>query len=486
MSSGDRPLSVRELEMLCTAFMALPGIRDPHARELYLEVLDAEAGPRLSFARYPDLRHDIWSILTTCMLNGVIRKLTEIVRQFHQGSRAMYELDALVEALFPEDFLRQAEREELVALLAGIDRRQLLEAFRWAGPWSWQTMVVDVADPADLIRRLEGCIGGLDRPPPLLMFVDYLAHQLDPHREAEHHRWIDKIGGRKNVPVGQLRALCSARPQLETVHQYYLVLQLVPDGVDPDRYLTSAWLQRHGSIEEPLYRNDDALRLEEVRDLLPHLLGAAHAGAGDNAELMLEFILPRRLIDLPIDQWVIDEVLPHALGVDYVVVIRSLDRMRRRKSHRAWQVKSRWLAGIRHLGTPPESVMWLSTPGARAPKALYSALLSEDSTVTLAMNFPPESSADLRPDELTAALYAGIPVIVWVRDETFGSVFEKVLRKLLAAHGLGELPTALLRLRRQSDEEQTLGSHITLVYDDYSRIPESFTRSTRLQAPQTQ
>ncbi len=486
MSSGDRQLSVRELDLLCTAFMALPGVRDVHARELYLEVLDGEVDTPLSFTRHPDLRHDMFSILHTCMVHGVIRKLVEVVRQFHPGTTAMVELDSAVNVLFPEEFLLAGERDQIVALLGGLDRVQLLEAFRYAGPLAWQTMVIDLTDPVDVVLQLESCIGRPDLPPPLLMFADYLAHQLDAVRDAEYHRWIDAVGGRKKVPTAQLRALCSAtKPRLDAVGRYYFVVQLVPDGVDPDRYLTSAWLQRHGSIEEPLYRNDEALHLEEIKDLLPQLLSTAHQGAG-GGDMTLEFILPRRLINLPIDQWVIDEILPHALGMDYAVVIRSLDRMKRKKSHRAWQLKSQWLDTTGHVKTPPESVMWLSRPGTRAPGALYGSLLRDDSMVALAMNFPPESSAELKSDELTAALYAGIPIILWVRDETFGSNFEKELRKVLVERGLHELPAQLLRLRREADEKQTLGSNITLIYDDYKRIPESFTRSTRLQAPQTQ
>jgi hypothetical protein len=109
---------------------------------------------------------------------------------------------------------------------------------------------------------MESWIGYTDTVAPLLVFVDYLAHQLDAINNAEQHRWIDKVGARRNVPTSRLRDLCaSSVARLDESQTLYFVVQLQPDGVDPDRYLTSAWLQRPRSIEEPLYRNDEPLQL---------------------------------------------------------------------------------------------------------------------------------------------------------------------------------------------------------------------------------
>jgi hypothetical protein len=130
--------------------------------------------------------------------------------------------------------------------------------------------------------------------------------------------------------------------------------------------------------------------------------------------------------------------------------------------------------------------MWISQRGGLAPETLHKTLLQDESTVALAMSFPPEPSAGLQNDELTAALYAGIPIIIWTRDDHLGTQFGNVLRKMLDGHGLLELPALLLRLRREPDEETTLGGNITLIWDDHDRIPESFTRNTRLQAPPRQ
>jgi hypothetical protein len=487
--SGDRRLSLREFDQLCTAFMQLSGMRDPHTRDMYVDLLGGELGSTLSFSRYQDPGHDVGAMLSTCLAHhGGIRKLADVVRPFHRDSMPMHALDELIEVLLPEEFLRPEERDDLVAVLAHIEQERLVNAFRYAAPPAAQSMAVDPADPEELVRQLESWIGGADSAAPLLVFVDYLAHQLDAIRNAEQHRWIDKVGARRNVPASRLRHLCaSTEARLDESQTLYFVVQLQPDGVDPDRYLTSAWLQRPRSIEEPLYRNDEPLHLEEIIDLLPELLSTAHTlvNTGGGIEMTVEFILPRSLIDLAVDQWQVDKVFPHALSTKYSVMIRSMDRLRRADLHGEWQKKWRRLKVDGHQ-PQPGSVMWLSRRGSPAPETLHKTLLQDESTVALAMSFPPEPSAGLKTDEITAALYAGIPIIIWIRDDRLGPRFENVLREMLDGHGLRELPALLLRLRREPDEETSLGSNITLIWDDHDRIPESFTRNTRLQAPQRQ
>jgi hypothetical protein len=455
---------------------------------MYIELLSGELATILSFSRHPDPGHDVGAMLSACLTHqGGIRKLADVVRPFHRDSLPMLALDELIEVLLPDEFLRPEEREDLVAVLTHIEQERLVSAFRYAAPPAAQSMPIDPADPEGLVRHLESWIG-TDSTPPLLVFVDYLAHQLDALRTAEQHRWIDKVGARRNVPASRLRHLCaSTEARLDESQTFYFVVQLQPDGVDPHRYLTSAWLQRPRSIEEPLYRNDEPLDIKEIIDLLQELLSTAHniASTRGGVEMTVEFILPRSLIGLAVDQWQVDKVFPHALSTKYSVMIRSMDRLQRADLHGEWKKKWHRLKVEGHQARP-ESVMWLSHRGSPAPETLHKTLLQDESTVALAMSFPPEPSAGLKTDEITAALYAGIPIIIWIRDDRLGPRFENVLREMLDGHGLSELPALLLRLRREPDEETPLGGNITLIWDDHDRIPESFMRSTRLQAPKRQ
>jgi hypothetical protein len=485
----ERTLSVTELDALCTAFLKLPTMNESSSRDLYINTLNGQLANALSVPRYLDPRHDVWSILRACQdhANG-IRTLADVVRYFHRDSRPMMELDALIECLFPDELLDPVEREQLVSLLVDVEPKQLQLACRYAGPPSWLTAAPDWSDPATLARRLESCVGRAGVPPPLLVFVDFVAHQLDAVRSAEQHRWIDKVGARTNLSVTALRGLCvSAVARLDEAQRFYFIVQLQPDGAEPNSYLMSVWLQQHLSVEEPLYRDDTPITLPEVAERLQELLTQAHAALGVSAgELVLEFILPRSLIGQPIDQWEIDPVFPHRLGTSYPVIVRSLDRLRNLEIHGPWRQKWRWLADNGHR-EEPAAIYWLLEPNTRTPNSLRATLLSEPSVVVLAMAFPPEESLDLVFDELSAALYGGMPAVLWCRDDKLRPRFEHEVRELLNGHGLVELPTRVLQLRQRADETDnpaTLGRHLTLLWDDAERMPQSFTRSPRLRAPQ--
>lgn len=491
MLFGERSLTVSDLENLCAAFLKLPGMRERTTRDLYIDQFNGQFANTLSVSRYPDPQHDVWSLLRACQNHpGGIRQFADIVRAFHRGSRAMLDLDEMIEYLFPDEFLEPSERNELLEHLTGVDQRFLATAGRYAAPPSWPAGVLDWRDPMAIVHRLEACVGVLGAPPPLLVFVDYLAHQLDAVRSAEQHRWIDAVGVKRELDLSSLRDLCvAATARLDEAQRFYFIVQLQPDGLDSDGYLLSVWLQHHHAVEEPLHRDDNPLTLAEVMAKLPDLVSQAHTAFGvgsQTGELTLEFILPRALIGHSIDQWEVDEVFPHRLGTSYPVVVRSLDRMRSRRLYGAWQRKWRWLSANGHRDEP-DAIQWLSSPGARAPHALRSGLLRSESSVALAMAFPPESSSHLGLDELTAALYAGVPVVLWCRDTALRHRFEQEIRALLSGRGVVELPTLILRLRQEADEADQagirLGQHLTLLWDDADRIPKSMTREVPLQAP---
>ncbi|GAB3889936.1 hypothetical protein GCM10029964_060540 [Kibdelosporangium lantanae] len=78
---------------------------DPKTREMYVELLGNELGESLTFSRYADPRHDVYSLIYACFdYRDGIKSLVEVVRQFHQDSLPMRDLETLVEGLLLEDF----------------------------------------------------------------------------------------------------------------------------------------------------------------------------------------------------------------------------------------------------------------------------------------------------------------------------------------------------------------------------------------------
>lgn len=472
MSWGERQLSVDERVRLCDAFLQLPGMRDRANRDLYIEELGG-----LPCRRYADAFHDVWAMLTTCLEEPpALRDLMKVVHALHGDSKPMLRLRTLVEHMFPPELIESEERAELLRMLAGIDHRFLSMAYRHASPAAWWRSSLDWGDADALVRHLETCTSGAGSAYPLLAFVDCVAHQLDSGRLAGH-RWLDRVGGRLGIPEDGMARLCrSSSVWLATATEpCFVVVELQPDRIDPARFLLSISLQHHRSASEPLHRDDVARTIGEVPAVLSALLREISAD-----DVTIEFIVPLGLLGYPIDQWLIDEKFPHRIGTAYPVVVRSLDRMRRKDLHANWRRKWRWLSENVH--EPVErATSWIRA--GDDPDVLYPTLLVDHVPVAVGLSYSPEHSDEFGTDSLTAALYAGVPVVFWCRDSELAQRFEEQMSAALAGRGLADVPAQVLRLRRQRDADPCLAEHVTLLWDDADRIPESFTRTARLRAP---
>jgi hypothetical protein len=260
----------------------------------------------------------------------------------------------------------------------------------------------------------------------------------------------------------------------------YLVIECAPDALEADRYLVTAWLQVGREPGSTLQCSDEALPLSRIPELLERLLTSESSVIGrPSPDLTIEFILPRALLDQPVEQFKINVArVEHRIGIRYPVVVRSLDRMREAAVHHDWRRKWDWLSG--HSIDAP--VCLLARPGECDKEELYSKL-SGASTAVLALAFPPWSRADDdEPDEHWVGLVAGIPVVAWCRDGRDPAQFAREVKDLLAADVL-KLPRRTMDLRRQALSggpegagSGHLGLHLTLVFDDADRIPEPYVR----------
>ncbi len=211
--------------------------------------------------------------------------------------------------------------------------------------------------------------------------------------------------------------------------------------------------------------------------------------AADAGDLTVEFILPHDLLGHPVDQWQTGAqgesypFIQRRLGVEYPVVVRSLERLRDRRVRNRWRQKWEWLRENGHA-VDVGAVRWLKQPGQIRPEALMSELMHDAKPVCLVLMFPPGPTAELGGQELAAGLHAGVPVVAWCRDGGDPGVFESEVTRFLSASGLAGLPQLALRLRqeavRQGQPTDHVGLHLTLLWDDADRLPE---RDARLAAP---
>jgi hypothetical protein len=107
--------------------------------------------------------------------------------------------------------------------------------------------------------------------------------------------------------------------------------------------------------------------------------------------------------------------------------------------------------------------------------------LGDENPVCLVVSFP--TGSDVSSLAITAGLDAGVPVMLWCRDQRGAAQFDADIPPHIYTRPLAELPTIVLRLRRDALRHPRpadhVGRHISLLWDDPDRVPPP----TALQAP---
>lgn len=486
-----RELTLKEKDGLLTAFMRLPGMRDQARRTLYIEQLARQFPTVLTTSRYDDSQHDVWSLLEVCyQLPGAMSQLLEIVTVFHSDSPWLSPLRVMVHSFFPVPLLLDSERDRLIQLLDEVDVSALAASYRYAARAAFHEPPPDLADVAAVVRRMEAHLGMPRRLPAVFDFADHAAHQTRSGIEGGIHCWLDEVAARLGfTDRADIDAMCAAtRRRLIQLRRYYFAVQLVPDNVLAGRYLLSAWLQHDHSPEEPIHRDDEALPLSDAIERLFDLLRQVPEHIDDDIEeVVVEVILPRALITWPVDQWEVDREFPHALGTAYPVVVRSLDRLRRAELHPPWGRKWRWLA---ENGRRADHSYFrdVEVCDQLDVSALRATLLRTEPPVVLVMRTPPLESDGLGADAFSAGLHGGIPIMMWCRDSAVSEQFQEQIRVRLAGGDLLRLPQRVFELRLLAAEStgqggKHVGCHVTLLWDDFDRIPEPFRHRARAREP---
>ncbi|AOR36106.1 hypothetical protein BFF78_38165 [Streptomyces fodineus] len=233
------------------------------------------------------------------------------------------------------------------------------------------------------------------------------------------------------------------------------------------------WCQNGSSPDPyPVKGGDLEVDVGELPERVKSLVQEAETGWAYlcKEDLALEFVLPRDLMDLPVEIWA-KEGFGNAdatLGKDHPVVLRSLERVEGRATHGRWA--KRWDA---------------LKPGCRGPVHWFPGehpdrLLSEPHPVMVVLSAPPgnQEHVAVGGDELDASLRAGVPIVVWDRRGGVDPVFRNELLELVSSKGIHRLPDEVRSLRIAAGGgdpagggSSTLGRHAALLWDDPDRLP---------------
>ncbi|MFA1548522.1 VMAP-C domain-containing protein [Actinomadura chokoriensis] len=483
-------LNVDDQHRLVEAIRRVDAMSVQRERAVHVQALERDLGHRLHYVHHDKEMLDVWA-LVDALLNypGAAHALVRILRTFYPNSLSVRALGELVAELLPEPWLDQTERRELHELITSLERtdpslthlgRFPMLYRRAVGP-AWPELDREIRSLHDVVALLEEMPDGRDETPPLLVFVNDLADYAGYPTAAAFRDWVRRQVAALGldgaiVPPDRVPAVTRGEPEPS---ENYLVIECAPDALEEDRYLVTAWLQVGREPGSQLRCGDEALPLSRIPELLERLLTAESSVIGrPGPDLTIEFILPRDLLDAPIEQSMIDIAgVEHRIGIRHPVVVRSLDRMRMAAIHHEWRHKWEWLAG--HSVDAP--VCLVTRPGEQGKEELFSRL-SGASTAVVALAFPPWGGASDETDEHWVGLVAGIPVIAWCRDGRDPAQFAREVKELLASD-LMKLPRRTMELRRQALSSGSagagsghLGLHLTLLFDDADRIPEPYVR----------
>ena len=241
---------------------------------------------------------------------------------------------------------------------------------------------------------------------------------------------------------------------------------------DRARQLTY-WRQNGDDLNPyPVKGGDLEIDLADLPDKVKSLVQEAETGWAYlcSEDPALEFVLPRDLMDLPVETWAKEGFgkAGATLGKDHPVVLRSLERVESRATHGRWF--RRWDA---------------LKPGCRGPVHWFpdehpDRLLAAPHPVMVVLSEPPGAQQNARygVDELDASLRAGVPIVVWDRRGGVDPAFRDELQELASAKGIHRLPDEVRTLRIEpgggdaaGGGSSTLGRHAALLWDDPYRLP---------------
>ncbi|MCP2247889.1 hypothetical protein LX86_006658 [Lentzea aerocolonigenes] len=304
-------------------------------------------------------------------------------------------------------------------------------------------------------QHLEDFNAGPDGVPPAILFVELVAREVGGEIGARLTEWVEQ-NVRKLRRTSALEEQRETRLSVQTEPHLHLMFAIKLDSIDSGKCILSFWRQddpldwppQSGGVHE-LSINDLEYRIDEM------IIQAEGAWCDQAVPVTLEFLMARPLLQLPIYTWRKEHSSgdPRPLVLDYTVVIRSLERMHTKHWHRPWRV--RWDSMLEN----PAVERIHSVGASRAGDNPIDVVLSDSRWIGLVMDEPPSARPESRtaPDPLTAALRAGLPVILWHPSATSENLRPLVDRLAGGPGGVLDLP------------EQRRAAHLSAGADDLVR-----------------
>lgn len=486
----------RELtDRLVAALSACPKMADPKFRLRLLRVIGKKLGLNRSFqVSYSSGATDHIVDIVDAFEEyrepaAAVWALWEAMEELAPGSGALRLLEDCARLISPFSVLGVHRLRAVLDAIDGLPlqpgRAQVQGLARRVIPPEESLLLLGTEDLPEVVRRLDRIpSNGLDVPPLVVRFLAALVELLDSRgiNASQLGAELSRVTADLGLRSDQLRsaaAIGRSKPDRK-------VLEIQVEESAPGTYrigckafdIRADLRQPAGCwpapADIPYTDADQAWRifLRQLEDL-SHEVGA-------ESNVTVEFVLPWSLLGHRVERWSLDcDNEDDWIGLRFPVVVCSFDRRSMKWSRGPWRERSEYLNGNKH-GLLCDHMGWLSQSDSNVPQKaldagrvihmngrqyLTSWLAKDENSATAIIGL----TYAYDPDDYTGraglkdAFRAGIPVLLWRRDD--GSADE--FYGLLANVTIHELPSKLRKWRNEDpDADADLRNQIVLLWDD--------------------
>ncbi|MFF9764372.1 hypothetical protein ACF1G4_33555 [Streptomyces caelestis] len=409
----------------------------------------------------------------------------------HQKTTSWQAVERLHRQLFPPELLERHHRLTLCELLESCEQASRLRPLALrvlhetgAGPvspadWGSGRGHDERHDEVSaLLAVFEDLPYGWENEPhPLLVFVETVAVLEDTPLRARLHAWSGRVaprlGCRSPLRLTRLRDEVAARAG-RPLSPYRLLVEITARTPVPDLYTVRSWVVPPGPdgarpYGEPAQLSSRAAMEDEVAG---RYLSCVQELGELSAGMVVEFLLPRPLLWLPVDQITVrpPDSVARPIGADHTVLVRSRDRWAKPHWRPRLHARSDLLTIAPETAFESAAVRVVPYGERLRPVELLRQLRHDREQLGWLFLEPPPYTGGLEGDAVNVLLEMGMPVIVAVREVGGHPEAERKTRKVLAGR-LMELPERVRMLRGEVGPDAEafsvldLHRHISLVWD---------------------
>lgn len=487
-SPGHQVSRGERATQLVDALMKVPVLDTVRSRRLCIETALERLGQRLSVAEFDERKlHLVEMVKVFGSVPEGWRELTGAVRFLAHYDLPSEQAAALAGGPAPH-LGDSRQRRELASLLGGLDRQSVPELeriFAFAAGDGFGPLPSGVRTAWEAYELLENCNVPSDGVSRCVRFAQEVGYVVGPELGDALRQWLSReVRSSTGEGVEAMRLLSDVRRGTGRWRQAadgtaYLVIRLHPCEESSEHVWLTCWTSTGGSWQ-PRQRDDRRLPLSQVPARVAALVDQEEARLRHHrGGVVLEFILPVDMVNTPVEEWPRaapfgatggDSAFAAPFGMEYKVVIRSLERMDALHLHRVWN--ERWQVLTNGGGA---NVHRCEQGDGSEQHRLYVKLKQDSSISLMTLGSPPDDEAGRR--ELMLGLQVGLPVLLWAHQGALSDREYAAVHTLSDAGGWDALLDHVTRLHfspgtRDDGHEGVMRSRIAVLWDDPSRLPE--------------